>query len=43
MLVCAYEAEGVKVAQIHVQNDPVADQKFPACVWTGKKKCNRAD
>ena len=30
----AYESEGIKVAQIHVQNEPVADQKFPSCVWT---------
>lgn len=33
----AYEAEGVKVVQIHVQNEPVADQKFPSCVWTGEE------
>jgi glucosylceramidase len=31
----AYRAEGVKVAQVHVQNEPVADQKFPSCLWTG--------
>lgn len=33
----AYEAEGLKVAQIHVQNEPISDQKFPSCVWTGEK------
>lgn len=33
----AYEAEGVKVAQIHVQNEPLSDQKFPSCVWTGEE------
>lgn len=31
----AYRAEGIDVAQIHVQNEPVADQKFPSCLWTG--------
>lgn len=35
--VCAYEAEGIKVAQIHVQNEPVSDQKFPSCVWTAEE------
>ena len=33
----AYEKEGVPVAQIHVQNEPVSDQKFPSCVWTGEE------
>jgi glucosylceramidase len=28
-------AEGIPVAQVHVQNEPAADQKFPSCVWTG--------
>lgn len=31
----AYAAEGVEIAQVHVQNEPVADQKFPSCLWTG--------
>lgn len=31
----AYRAEGVRVAQVHVQNEPAADQKFPSCLWTG--------
>lgn len=31
----AYRAEGVIVGQVHVQNEPVADQKFPSCLWTG--------
>lgn len=31
----AYEAEGITINQIHVQNEVVADQKFPSCVWTG--------
>lgn len=33
----AYAGEGIEIAQIHVQNEPVADQKFPSCVWTGEK------
>ncbi|WP_242964983.1 glycoside hydrolase family 30 protein [Scatolibacter rhodanostii] len=31
----AYQEEGVTVNQIHVQNEPMADQKFPSCKWTG--------
>lgn len=31
----AYRREGVRVRQIHPQNEPVADQKFPSCRWTG--------
>jgi len=31
----AYAAEGITIHQIHVQNEVVADQKFPSCVWTG--------
>ncbi len=30
----AYADEGINVAQIHVQNEIHADQKFPSCVWT---------
>ncbi|MDD5675596.1 MAG: glycoside hydrolase family 30 protein [Chitinivibrionales bacterium] len=33
----AYAQEGIKIGQIHPQNEPVADQKFPSCVWTGAK------
>ncbi len=33
----AYAAEGVRIDQVHVQNEPVADQKFPSCVWTGEQ------
>lgn len=32
----AYAAEGVPVRQIHVQNEPMADQKFPSCLWSGE-------
>ena len=30
-----YRKEGIKIDQLHVQNEPVADQKFPSCLWTG--------
>jgi glucosylceramidase len=30
----AYEAEGITVEQVHLQNEPFADQKFPSCLWT---------
>lgn len=33
----AYREEGVTIHQIHVQNEVVADQKFPSCVWTGEQ------
>jgi glucosylceramidase len=33
----AYEAEGVTINQLHVQNEPVSDQKFPSCIWTGEQ------
>lgn len=31
----AYREEGIDIAQVHVQNEPVANQKFPSCRWTG--------
>ena len=31
----AYQERGVNVTQVHVQNEPMSDQKFPSCVWTG--------
>ena len=31
-----YEEKGIKINQIHVQNEIFADQKFPSCVWSGK-------
>jgi len=31
----SYAHEGVIVDQVHVQNEPVANQKFPSCMWTG--------
>ena len=33
----AYREEGIEISQIHVQNEPNSDQKFPSCVWTGEK------
>lgn len=33
----AYEKEGIKINQVHIQNEPIADQKFPSCVWSGRK------
>lgn len=32
-----YRAEEIKIDQIHVQNEPVANQKFPSCMWTGEE------
>ncbi|MDO5294571.1 MAG: glycoside hydrolase family 30 protein [bacterium] len=31
-----YGKEGIPVSQIHVQNEPMADQKFPSCLWSGE-------
>lgn len=33
----AYREEGITIHQVHVQNEVVADQKFPSCVWTGEQ------
>ncbi|MFB5677538.1 glycoside hydrolase family 30 beta sandwich domain-containing protein [Paenibacillus terreus] len=33
----AYQEEGITIHQIHVQNEVIADQKFPSCVWTGEQ------
>jgi glucosylceramidase len=33
----AYQEEGITIHQVHVQNEVVADQKFPSCVWTGEQ------
>lgn len=35
--VISYEAEGIKIDQIHVQNEPMSTQKFPSCIWTGEE------
>ncbi|MFW6270813.1 MAG: glycoside hydrolase family 30 protein, partial [Bacillota bacterium] len=33
----AYAEEGIKIDQIHVQNEPMSSQKFPSCKWTGEE------
>lgn len=33
----AYREAGITIHQIHVQNEVIADQKFPSCVWTGEQ------
>lgn len=33
----SYTAEGITINQIHVQNEPMSDQKFPSCIWTGEQ------
>lgn len=33
----AYKKEGIHINQVHVQNEPFADQKFPSCLWTGEQ------
>jgi glucosylceramidase len=30
-----YAKEEVRIRQLHVQNEPFADQKFPSCLWSG--------
>lgn len=32
-----YRAAGLAIKQVHVQNEPNSDQKFPSCLWTGEK------
>lgn len=33
----AYESEGVPVAQVHIQNEVVAEAKYPTCLWSGEE------
>lgn len=33
----AFAAEGIPISQVHVQNEPHSDQKFPSCLWTGER------
>lgn len=35
--VTEYKKEGIEIRQLHVQNEPMADQKFPSCLWTGEQ------
>lgn len=32
----AYAQYGIKVTQLHVQNEVFADQKFPSCLWSSE-------
>ncbi|MFA9380529.1 MAG: glycosyl hydrolase [Acetanaerobacterium sp.] len=32
-----YQNHGIAIEQVHVQNEPVANQKFPSCMWTGEE------
>ncbi len=32
-----YRKEGITIEQIHVQNEPCSDQKFPSCRWSGEE------
>lgn len=33
----AYRDAGITIHQVHVQNEVIADQKFPSCMWTGEQ------
>lgn len=33
----SYAQEGIRIHQVHLQNEPVANQKFPSCMWTGEE------
>ena len=33
----AYKKEGIKIEQVHIQNEPMSTQKFPSCEWTGEQ------
>ncbi|MCY6957646.1 glycoside hydrolase family 30 protein [Clostridium brassicae] len=32
----AYKEQDIQVSMVHVQNEPMADQKFPSCLWYGE-------
>ena len=32
-----YKKENIEINQIHIQNEPMSDQKFPSCKWTGEQ------
>jgi glucosylceramidase len=32
-----YGKAGITIRQLHVQNEPMADQKFPSCLWSGEQ------
>ena len=31
-----YKEQGLNISQVHIQNEPMADQKFPSCLWSGE-------
>lgn len=31
----SYKQENISVDMVHIQNEPMADQKFPSCLWHG--------
>lgn len=33
----SYRAEGIDIVQLHIQNEPFADQKFPSCLWKAEE------
>lgn len=33
----AYKDEGIRIEQVHIQNEPFADQKFPSCLWSAEQ------
>ena len=33
----AYKEEGINITQLHVQNEPMSEQKFPSCFWDGQQ------
>ena len=35
--VMEYKKQGIEIGQVHVQNEPMADQKFPSCLWSGEE------
>lgn len=35
--ITAYAEKGIRIDQIHIQNEPVSTQKFPSCIWTGEE------
>jgi len=33
----SYAQEGVPIAQVHIQNEVVAESKYPTCLWSGEE------
>ena len=36
--VLAYRAQGIPVSAVHVQNEPISEQVYPSCRWTGPQE-----